>query len=103
MSVTFCYPHHGGQLTTTHSIFCYFSCVCFSTQFDEDGNKIFDDSHVGLSVLVENIFIIDENNDGTHHFDDDTKVRFDDKHMGLSVLIRSLIVIDEYKDNETFR
>ena len=66
-------------------------------------NEIFDDTHMGFSVLVENIFIIDGKNNGTFHFDDNAKGGFDDKYMGLSVLIWSLMVIDEHKDDATFR
>ena len=83
--------------------FVILSCVCFSTNFNEDGNEIFDDSHAGFSVLVENIFIIDEHNDETCHFYNDAKGNFDDKHMGLRVLIWSLIFVNEHKDDEPSR
>ena len=77
--------------------------VFLSTHFDDDGDEKFDDTHAGVSILVENILIIDEQNDGTCHFDDDEKGGFDDKHMGLSVLIWRLIVINEQNCDETSR
>ena len=64
-------PHH------THS-FVILSCVCFLTHFDEYGNEIFDGSHAGFSILVENIFFADEHNGGTCHFDSDAKRGFYD-------------------------
>ena len=99
----FCNRHNGGQLTTTHFIFRYLSCVCFSTHFYKDDNDIFDDSHAGFSVLVENIFILYEHNDGIYRFGGDPKGCFDDKRMGLRILIWILMVINKYKDDMTFR
>ena len=59
--------------------------------------KYFDDSHTGFSVLIENIFIVDEQNDRNCHFDKDTKWGFNDNQMGFSVLVWSLMVIDKKK------
>ena len=59
--------------------FVIFLCVFLSTYFNEDRNEIFDDSHVGFILFIENIFIIDEYNDRTCHLDDDAKGGFDNK------------------------
>ena len=88
------------QLTISFVILSY---VGFYTHFDEYGNEIFYGSRAGFSVLVENIFIVDEHNDGTCNFDNYNQGGFYDKHMGLSVLMWSLMVIDEHKDDVAFR
>ena len=58
---------------------------------------------MGYSLLVVNILIIDEHNDGTCHFKDYAKGSFDDEHVGSSVLILIIIVIDEHNVDEMFR
>ena len=71
-------PHH------TLS-FVVLPCVCYSTYFNEYGNKIFDALHAVFIVLVENKFIVDEHNDMTCHFGDNFNRFFDDKHTNLRI------------------
>ena len=67
--------------------FVVLSCVRFFTHLNEDANERLDGLRAGLRVLDENIFIFDEQNDGTCHFGDSYRGGFDDKHMDLSVFI----------------
>ena len=52
----FFHRHHGGQLTTLHSMSCFLSCVCFSNHSNEYTNEIIECSHAGFNVSVDNIF-----------------------------------------------
>ena len=49
-----------------------FLCVFPITHFDDYGKEIFDNIQTVFSVLVGNILIIDEHNDGTCHFKNDS-------------------------------
>ena len=84
-------------------LFVMLSCVFLTTHFDNDGNEIFDDTHTIFRVLFENIFIIDEQNDGTCHFEEDANGSPNDKHVGKNVLIWNITVIDEHNDDEILR
>ena len=67
--------------------FVILSCFYLTKHLDEYGNEIFDDTHTGLCVLVGNIRIINEHNNGNLHFESDAKGIFYGKHMGSSVLV----------------
>ena len=43
-------------------IFFILLCVFLTNPYNDDGNDIFDDKIMGFSVLVGNIFFIDEQN-----------------------------------------
>ena len=83
MKVIFCNPHHGSQLITTHSILCYFFMCLFFHPFQwkyQWNNHLFTsgfqslsreyiykggfyDQHMGFSVVIWSLMVVDENKD----------------------------------------
>ena len=84
----FCNRHHGGQLTTTHYIFCYFFMCLFLQPL------------LWRCQLNNHLYTSGFQRISRKHI---YKGGFDDQHMGLIIVIWSLMVIDEHKDDVMFQ
>ena len=67
--------------------FFILACVFLSSYFYNDDSEIFYDTHTGFSVLVGNMFIINEHNGQNCRFEDGANGSYSGKYMGLSLLI----------------